>query len=585
MSLGSSVTDVNSNSPNQNPGIGYNTPPDDNDGAHDKAKKDKAQANPKPMNPDNPTVASTDGSKKILDAIKQVDSGNISGFIKKAVDAMMQIRAIDNASGGGGGGGGSGGGSPAATTSAALGQGLINTAALLQTAEQLGLAAILNALNSIMPDLIPLLDDDSISMLDQAILAVITDTNVGVLAPLQVQNAQATANAISNVQALNNSSTAAQIVDATLTATAALSSPSLGVDPTSLAYAIINAAVGSQITQTLPLNGVNVSMTIIINSSYIQDQLNNIPSFTGTEQQTIATNEAANVTTALAGLITTNTLTATNFLGILQTTQQNIQNASLQNALGTNVSNILGSISQLISQFSGNIQDSESNHQPRGRLTTVTDALQNHSKILSLIKKKIDLSDIFQQIGSMAGQAQSQVSSMMGSISQAMSGSGISSALAASNIIPTTSTVQSTLQNILQSGQSPLTSLSPASLNSLVSSGNAMLNTLTQTQVQSMLSALPPSLVMSMMGSGLTMMSSLTTNEINTLLSTLPVNTVTQLLAGNPSIANFNSTSSNLAEDTSDIAAALASIIATQASGVTLTAILPNGTTVICKVL
>lgn len=583
-----SVQDVNPNSPNPNPGIGPpdNAVPDSDKGGHDRAKDDKKQANPKPMDPNNPTVASTDNSKKILDSIKQVDPGNVAGFIKKAVDAMMQIRAIDGASGGGGGGAGgmAGGGAPAATTSAAMGKGMLDVAKLLATAEKLGLKAILDALNSIMPALIPLLGDDDIVILDQAILAIITDTNVGVLSPLSLQTAQATADAIASVQLLNASSTAQDIINAVEIA-ATIGGPTLGVDPNSLANAIITSAIGTTIQQTLQLNNRVILLSVIINSSYISDQLANIPTFTGLEQQTIATNEAVNVTDGLYNLIVNNMLTAQGFLDILRQTQLNIQSASLKNAIGTDIAGIMGQIQSLISQFAGNIQDSEQDHQPRARLETVTEALQKHSKILALIKKKLDVSDIFQSMGSMAGQAQSQIQSMMGSIQGSIGSSGLATALQSSDIIPMTSTVSSTLQNILKSGQSPLSSLTPANLNDLLANGGSMLNSLTQTQVQSMLSALPPNLVMSLMGSGLTMMSNLDTNEMNSLLSSLPQNTVTMLLQGNPAVANFHSTSSTLAEQTSDIAAALSSVIATQTLGVKLMTILPNGTTVICEVV
>jgi hypothetical protein len=587
MSTGSSVTDVNPNQPNPNPGVGppQNKADDSKKGAHDRAKDDKKQANPKPMDPNNPTVASTDGKKTILDAIKQVDPGNVSGFIKKALDAMMMIRSIDAASGMGGGGSLAGGGSSGATTSAAIGKGLIDAAQLLQTAQQLGLKRVLDALNAIMPALIPLLDDDSIQMLDEAILAIITNTNVGVLSPLSMQSATATAQAIAQVQSLSASSTNEQLVSAVLVA-ATIGGSSLNIDANSLASMILQAAVGQTISTIQTLNGKIIETRVIINSTYIQDQLSNIPSFTGMEQQTIATTVAADVATQLANLITTNTLTAQNFLDTLTNAQAKIQSLGLKNALGgVDINSILGNIQQLISQFAGNIQDSQQDHQPRARLDTVTKALQNHSKILALIKKKIDISDIFQNMGSMAGQATSQMQSAMSSIQSALGSSPIGQALQNSDIIASTSSISSTLQGILQSAQSPLQSLTSTSLNSLLMQGSSMLATLSQTQVQSLLAALPPSLVMSLMGNSTTMFSNLSTQEINQLLSTLPAQTINILLQGNNNLTNFHSSGSSLAEQTSDIAAALTVVIATQAVGTNLTTILPNGTTVICQVL
>lgn len=584
-----SVADVNSNAPNPNPGVGPpdNQKPDSPKGGHDRAKDDKKQANPKPMDPNNPTVASTDNSKSILDAIKQVDPGNVAGFIKKALDAMMMIRSIDGASGTGGGAGAglAGGGSSGATTAAAIGRGLINTAQLLNAAQQLGLKRVLDSLNSIMPALIPLLDDDTINILDQAILAIITDVDVGVLSPLSVQAATATAAAISTVQGLSSLSTPTELVAGALTA-ATIGGSSLNLDPNSLAALILAAAIGSTITNTLQLNNKFVVVNVIINSNYISTQLANIPSFTGTESQTIATTQAAVITNQLVPLIQSNTLTAAAFLAILQGAQQNIQSAGLKQALGTDINGILSQITQLISQFSGNIMDSEQDHQPRARLTTVTQALQNHSKILSLIKKKLDIADIFQSMGGGgAGQSMSAISGAMGSISSALSGSGIAQALSSSDIIPSTGSVSNTLQSLLQSGQNPLTSLSTSALATLTASGGAMLNSLTGTQVQSLLQALPPNLVMSLIGGTTAMFSNLTTQEINLLLAQLPQNTVTQLLQGNQFLTNFHSSGASLAEQTSDIAGALASVISTQVVGTILTAILPNGTTVICNVI
>jgi len=252
--------------------------------------------------------------------------------------------------------------------------------------------------------------------------------------------------------------------------------------------------------------------------------------------------------------------------------------------LGTDMAGLLGMAQQLISQFAGNINDSKEDHQKRGKLETVTDALQDHTKILSLIKKKMDVSDIFDSMKSMAGQAPQQVQQMMGQIQGAISGSGIAKAIESSGIVPMTSTVQNSLQSILQSAQSPLASLNSDSLNDLITTGSTMLNKLSPTQVTSMLSALPPSLVMSLMGTNLTMMSNLDTHEINSLLSKLPQSTVTLLLQSAPDIVNFHNSTSSLAEHTSDIAAALAAVISTEVVGTTLKTILPNGTTVTCEV-
>jgi hypothetical protein len=579
------ATDVNSNAPNPNPGVGppQNDKPDSSKGAHDRAKDDKKQANPKPMDPNNPTVASTDGSKPILDAIKQVDPGNISGFIKKALDAMMMIRSIDGASGGGGGGGG--GGSSGGTVAAAMGKGMLDASKLLAAAQSLGLKRILDALNAIMPTLIPLLDDEDINVLMQAIQAIITNTNVGVLSPIALQTSQATAAAIASVNSIDSASTTEDIVDATLTV-ASIGGSTLNIDVNSLAYMLMTAAVGTTIIETLQLNGAVVVTTVRLDSSYIQDQLANIPSFTGTEQQDIATDESATIANQLVTLITQNALTAAAFLDILRNTQANVQNKSLQNVLGTDLNGIMSQLMQLISQFAGNIQDSEQDHQPRGRLETVTEALQKHSKILGLIKKKLDVSDIFQSMGGLQGQAMSQIQSMMGSIASAAgSGSGIGQALQTSDIVASTSTIQSTLANILQSAQSPLQSLTSSALNSLVMNGSAMLNTLSAGQVQSMLAALPPCLAMSLMGTGTAMFSNMTSQEISTLLDALPIHTVNLLLAGDTSMINFNSSGASQAEMTSDIAAALSSVISTQATGTILMAILPNGTTVTCTVI
>lgn len=587
MSTGSGVTDVNPNQPNPNPGVGPpdNKADDSKKGAHDRAKDDKKQANPKPMDPNNPTVASTDGKKPILDAIKQVDPGNVSGFIKKALDAMMMIRSIDAASGMGGGGSLSGGGSSGATTSAAIGKGMIDAAQLLHTAQQLGLKRVLDALNAIMPALIPLLDDDSIAMLDEAILAIITGTNVGVLSPLSVQASNATAEAIASVQSLTATSTPSQLVQGVIAA-ATIGGSSLNLDPNSVAAMILQAAVGHTITTIQVLNGKIIETRIIINSTYIQDQLAAIPSFTGTEQQDIATTVSVDVATALSNLITTNTLTAPNFLGILTNAQAKIQSLGLKNALGgADLNSILGNIQQLIAQFAGNINDSEQNHQPRGRLDTITETLQKHSKILALIKKKIDISDIFDKMGSMAGQATSQVQQAMSQIQSSLASSPISAAMHNSDIIASTSSVSDVLSNILQSAQSPLQYLTSSSLDSLLTAGNSMLQPLEESQVNSLLAALPPSLVMSLLGNGTTMFSNLSTQEINELLAALPLQTINLLLQGNSNLTNFHSSGSSLAEQTSDIASALTVVIATQAVGTNLTTILPNGTTVICQVL
>lgn len=574
--------DVNSNAPNPNPGIGppQNDKPDSSKGAHDRAKDDKKQANPKPMDPNNPTVASTDGSKPILDAIKQVDPGNVSGFIKKALDAMMMIRSIDGASGGGGGGSG---GSSGGTVAAAMGKGMLDASKLLAAAQSLGLKRVLDALNLIMPELIPLLDDDDISVLMQAIHAIITNTNVGVLAPLALQSSQATAQAIANVNSLSATSSVSDIVDATMTV-ASIGGPTLNMDVNSLAYMLMTAAVGTVLTQTLRLNGSVVTTTVRIDSSYIQDQLASVPSFTGTEQQDIATDESVTVANQLVTLISQNALTASAFLDILRNTQANVQSKSLKNAIGTDLNGILGQLMQLISQFAGNIQDSEQDHQPRGRLETVTEALQKHSKILGLIKKKLDVADIFQSMGGLQGQAMSQIQSMMGSIGQSITGSGIAQALQASDIVPMTSTITSTLSNILQSAQSPLQSLTSSALNGLIMDGSSMLNTLSTEQVQSMLGALPPSLAMSLMGSGTAMFSNMSTQEITSLLGTLPTHTLNLLLGGQDNIINFNSAGASQAEMTSDIAAALSAVISTQQIDTVLMTVLPNGTTVTCTV-
>jgi hypothetical protein len=584
--VSTNAKDVISSAPNHNKGVGpsENAVPDSNKGGMNRATDDKKEANPKPMDPNNPTVASTDGKKKILDAIKQVDPGNISGFIKKAVDAMMMIRSIDNASGMGGGGGGSSGGASPGTAAAALGKGLIDASLLLEAAERLGLKAILDALNAIMPELIPLLTDDEIYILDQAILSVITSTNVGVLSPLEVENANATAAAIAGVNSLSETSSNEQLLAGLLTATTTIGGPTLGIDPNSLAYLILTSAVGSVFTRDVQINGRRVVITVRVDSSYIRDQLESIPTFTGLEQQEIAAEEAVIITSDLVDEITRGVLTAQSFLNILRGSQARIQDASMMKALGTNMAGLLGMAQQLISQFAGNINDSKEDHQPRGRLETVSDALQQHTKVLSLIKKKLDVSEIFDSMQSAAGQAQSQIQGMMGQIQSAVSQSGIANAMMSSDIVAMTSTAQSSLQSMLQSAQNPLVALNSTSLNSLINTGGAMLNTLNQTQVQSMLSALPPSLVMSLMGTNLTMMSNLDTNEMNALLATLPQSTVSTLLAASPTIVNFHNATSSLAEQTSDIAAALASVISTQEVGTFLKTILPNGTTVSCLV-
>jgi hypothetical protein len=362
-----------------------------------------------------------------------------------------------------------------------------------------------------------------------------------------------------------------------------LGSATLGIDPNSLAYQILNSTVGTQLVKILDINNTIVKQTITIDNSDVLDQLNDIPTMTGTEITDIAQQESVNVANQLVNYIQTNTLTAQNFYNLIFNTANNIVNNGLQQVIGTDLNNILGSLSSVLPQFSGNMNQTLSQHQPKGQLQTINITLQKHGKILAIIKKKLTIAQALRLQQAMNNNSldTTNTQAWLSSVDSAIGGSGVESAL--SDAGNSFSQVGSDLATNLSNGGSAFNFMGLSQVGNLLSGSVPMLNTLNVQQMVSMLSAMPTSTALSMIGKGALMMSNLNSSQINQLLQQLPQATVSQVIGSQQTVTNYMSTGATFSEQASDTAVALSMRVSTTPVGTILKAILPIGVTIVSE--
>jgi hypothetical protein len=246
------------------------------------AKDEKKEKNAKNIKPDQPTAAAAPKSKEIHDAILEVDPSNVAGSVQKALHCMVTLKMMDKLT------------SPAGIAemaAGAMGGALGNIAGALGGPD---LACAL--LKGAMPALAGgVMDRAGISMLNGAIGGMLNGASIGALSVENVVGAGLTAASIAAA------SSAIYHPSMVINTAATIGGPTLGMDPTSLAYAIALTTPGMKIKKSQIIKGIVIESTLTVLDSTIHDELGNIPRFTGTEHVEIA---QAHVTPLTAGLTT-----------------------------------------------------------------------------------------------------------------------------------------------------------------------------------------------------------------------------------------------------------------------------------------
>jgi hypothetical protein len=248
------------------------------------AKDEKKENNAKNINPDNPTAAAAPKSKEIHDAILEVDPSNVAGSVQKALHCMVTLKMMDKLT------------SPAGIAemaAGAMGGALGNIAGALGGPD---LACAL--LKGAMPALTGgVMNRAGISMLNGAIGGMLDGSSVGALSIDSVVGAASTAASIAAA------SSAIYNPNMVLTTAASIGGPTLGMDPTSLSYALALTTPGMKIKKSQIIKGIVIESTLTVLDSTIYDQLGNIPRFTGTEHVEIAQAHVAPLTAGLNSAI------------------------------------------------------------------------------------------------------------------------------------------------------------------------------------------------------------------------------------------------------------------------------------------
>lgn len=379
-------------------------PPNNN--ANDTAKKHKNKNASEQQQTTNPTSASQDPKKAILDAIKGADPQNVVGAVKKALDAMITLKMIDSLT------------SPAGISSiasGALGQ------ALQSLASQAGLGNMLTLMNIVSSQAQGLLGSTGSKILGDAMTGMISGTPVGILTPASMSAATSMSSTIAAAQA---SSSVTQIAQTA----AAIGGPLLGVDPQSLAGTIAAAASGSIINKVTNVNGTNINASITVGPQLTKD-IGNIPSFTGMEAVNIAQTSAASIATNLQNSITStlgisslsglssvlsNGLSGSQtpalagaIAGALNGSISDIADQGLQSVLGSNLSGMLSNAQSLIPNIAGGLQSALNVHTPLTNLNsgTMNKVLNEATKVTGLGKMIGKISSIFGKSSSESDQA------------------------------------------------------------------------------------------------------------------------------------------------------------------------------------
>lgn len=243
---------------------------DDKDKKKSAVTKNKAQTDkqvPKNLKSDNPTAASQDPGKEIIEAVMAADPGNIAGAVQKALQAMMMIKMMDKLS------------SPAGIASMAAGA---MGGGLGGLAKAVGTGAMLGGLGAAMSSLQASLPGSQLGALNLGMQGMISGNPVGALA------ATAVAAAADTVATLAGASS---IIDpyAGINAAVKLGGPTLGLTPGDLAYRIALSSQGTTIKTSNIIRGVAVATTLEVVDSFMQDQLGIIPKLGGDEHIGIAT--------------------------------------------------------------------------------------------------------------------------------------------------------------------------------------------------------------------------------------------------------------------------------------------------------
>ena len=248
------------------------------------AKDEKKEKNNKNIKPDQPTAAAAPASKEIHDAILEVDPGNVAGSVQKALHCMVTLKMMDKLT------------SPAGIAemaAGAMGGALGNIASALG-----GPDLACGLLKGAMPALAGgIMDRAGLSMLNGAIGGMLDGASVGALSIENVVAAASTAAAISAA------SSAIYNPNMVLTTAASIGGPTLGMDPTSVAYALALTTPGMKIKKSQIIKGIVIESTLTVLDSTIHDQLGNIPRFTGTEHVEIAQAHVGPLTSGLTSAV------------------------------------------------------------------------------------------------------------------------------------------------------------------------------------------------------------------------------------------------------------------------------------------
>lgn len=288
------------------------------DNAQKRAKAVKAQNNPQWLQPTNATVASAT-PQNILTAMKSIDPSNKSGPIPKSLDAMIQLNQLAASTSPGG---------AASAAAGALGQ------AMQIAAEVVGMSSVMSATGALAAGV----SNSTVSaVINQALIGLLSNTNVGALSDDAVAAANATASLIGTVAG--------------------------GAAPgTPIAALIANAAPGSSFNLTVAVpGGGTVQQTITVTGS--PPGVGPTANLTGQELLTISTQMAgttANViTTAIQSGNTAQLIGLVESLidGIALQNQMNIaNNAAAAAGGGGGGGNPLQSMFSIIPQMAPVIQ-------------------------------------------------------------------------------------------------------------------------------------------------------------------------------------------------------------------------------------
>jgi hypothetical protein len=349
--------------------------PTGDDGSHIKGAKTKKKQ--QGADPDNPTAATQDKSMNIHDATLTADPSNISGAIQNALHGMVMLKMMEKMT------------SPAGIANMATGA---LSQAFQSIGNLIGQSNMLNALNSIMPAVAAsgALNSTASSILNQAIISMLTGSTAGALSNSYISQANTTTTAVqSAVTAINsgNNTSAVQTISG-------LGGASLGLTPGTLASIIALAVSGGTVSTTI--GTVAVTITNVSNDPTTL----NIPVLSGNEDVTIAQQAAQEIIAELQAVLgTTNgvlniqNLTAELLISIILSVLESIESAGLQKVLGVGTSGLIGAAQQLLPDVGGNIQNTLNTHLPKTVLDggNLSQLMTNATKALSLSKMAFNI--------------------------------------------------------------------------------------------------------------------------------------------------------------------------------------------------